>query len=132
MHKVAKKKLLVSILVVNFIIAILFGCGMILQNTLFNDHSNHQMANMECCDLAASQAINHNLNNIAYILPTTNLSALVLLLIISLAIVVFGQLPSLNKFTNYIRAIKDKYGGFKLFYYFIKLFSQGLLHPKIF
>ena len=50
-----------------------------------------------------------------------------------LTVLILEQTISLTiKFQFYIRAIRDRYGGFSLFNYLISLFSQGILHVRVF
>jgi hypothetical protein len=37
-----------------------------------------------------------------------------------------------KKQKNYFNIIRDKYGGFRVFIYFIRLFKLGILNPKLF
>ncbi len=36
-----------------------------------------------------------------------------------------------GKFVGYTRGVRDKYGGFVCFNYFVFIFRRGLLHPKV-
>jgi len=77
------------------------------------------------------QSSGHSNHNLPFILSNNNLlqfTAFVFLLVFAIQNRLFNNLS----FRKYYLAIRDRYGGFRLFDKFVFLFSRGILHPKIY
>ena len=107
--------------------SIVFGCFIMSQNFSTMD-MEHNAKSSECCGSGTSNFINHLGPNIQYTLASDNITLIVINFI--LAVIIFLYIRS-DVFANYY-LIKDRYGGFKLFYKFTLLFKKGILHPKLY
>ncbi|MBT4849344.1 hypothetical protein HON36_00655 [Candidatus Parcubacteria bacterium] len=124
-------KTITYFLLVGVFISFMFGCALSAGDFFTKNMSG--MNHAECCDDDQLTVLGSNKHNITSALIQNNL---VEFLIVLAAVFIFSKL-SINDFystraKNYCRSIKDRYGGFKTFYYFIDLFSSGTLHPKLF
>jgi hypothetical protein len=106
--------------------SIILGCFIMIQDFSAME-MKHGAKSSECCGSSAASFINHLGPNTQYTLASS--MALVVINFI-FAVVIFLYLKS-DVFANYY-LIKDRYGGFKLFYKFTLLFSTGILHPKLY
>ena len=106
--------------------SILLGCFIMAQNFSIME-MEHGAQSTDCCDSSASSFINHLSPNTQYTLAN---SILLVFINFILAIVIFAYIKY-DIFANYY-LIRDRHGGFQLFYKFLILFKTGILHPKIY
>lgn len=124
-----KQNIMAMIVILGFLVSTIFGCIMASQSSLMmhNNSSSHLMA---CCD--ESFVFGNIAHNTPFIVGAN--SNLQLLLLVTLAIFLFVSHNTFNfrkNLNNYFK-IRERYGGFNLFYYLASLFSKGILHPKIY
>ena len=103
------------------------GCFFAGQS-LMTSHDHMAMAS-ECCSIGNNDSSEHIGYGLQYNLVDTDYLPLNVGLFLFLILPIF-LLKEIN-FLNYY-TIKDRYGGFKLFYKFILLFKTGILNPKIY
>lgn len=119
-------KILIISLFITLINLFAVGCFFASQN-LAKQHIDDGKT-MECCGAGEYTITDHAGYNLQYSLSTINYAPLNLLILFVLGAVLFLQK---EYFFNYF-VIKDRYGGFKLFYKFTLLFKKGIIHPKIY
>lgn len=119
-------KILIISLFVTLINLFALGCFFAGQN--LEKHHIDNGKTMECCGAGEYTITDHAGYNLQYSLNTINYAPLNLLILFVLGAVLFLQERYI--FNYYL--IKDRYGGFKLFYKFILLFKKGIIHPKIY
>lgn len=110
-----------------------FGCAMGAQ-MLISQSQHANMAQAECCDVGigisdAGLIMTHDL---PYIVGGVNFFISILLLGTALFASILSVQFTNSLLENYYRSVREKYGGFRLFNIFTLLFSQGLIHPKIY
>jgi len=127
---VKKKKQIISfILILGLFMSVIFGCILAAQNS-FMAHDNHHTTMAACCDI--NFIFGGASHNIPLVLGSNNM--LHLLLLVAVVLYLFIKNDNLiydHVIKSYFKT-RDRYGGFNLFYYFILLFSKGILHPKIY
>lgn len=130
---------IISLTSVAILIAVVFSCQIGIWNLFFPiplDTPHHQMASSsDCCQAEHNQGttvpISDTDGNI-FTLPDNRLSLVtVTFLFLLISISFLWQLRS-RIIGDYLKNIRLKYGGFKLFYYFSYLFSSGIINPKIY
>ena len=123
----AKNNFSIVSVIVMLVFSFALGCFLISQSIFKAVHSG--MDNAECCNSSMVSLTNHGIHDTQYTVVGGDILDFVLSLV--LAIVVFVYTKD-NRLVDYYSLIREKYGGFKLFYKFTLLFKTGLLHPKIF
>lgn len=125
-----KNKTLVYILLSGLFISFMFGCALAAGNFFVsNMHNSHHS---ECCDdnyLSPFISSSHNIT-LAFVQNNFVDFFVVLGFYFIFSLLLLNVLYD-SKIKNYY-SIKDKYGGTRLFYHFVDLFSVGILHPKLF
>ena len=111
-------------------LSMLFCCGAAWSSIV--PSPSMEMGGHSACgmsDVDGDSGISHN-----YMIVVSALSLLkslfpiFLIALLSLFLLVLSK----DNLTFYSKSIRDKYGGFNLFNYFLRLFSVGILHPKTF
>ncbi len=123
-----KNKLIVSILITGLFVCSVLGCVFALQNSTMM-HGEHSSSIAQCCNM--DQVFGGTIHNMPSILGN-NVFQILLLLGVGLYIFLKDNYTEHSFTKAYYYKIRDKHGGFKLFCYFILLFSKGILHPKIY
>ncbi|OGY94348.1 MAG: hypothetical protein A2406_02950 [Candidatus Komeilibacteria bacterium RIFOXYC1_FULL_37_11] len=124
--KLKQSRIVIFSLFISLVNLLAVGCFFAGQS-LMDTHDHTPMVS-ECCSISSSDSSEHvgygleyNLTDIDYLLLNVGL-------LVALMLVVYvKEINFLNYYT-----IKDRYGGFKLFYKFILLFKKGILNPKIY
>lgn len=123
-NKIYLKGLLVGL--IGF--SLLFCCGASFQLFLdvgsSMDHIDCGMAGMT----GSSDSIQSQHNYMIVISFIKLLNNFIFILFVS----ILFTIVSCNGFRLYLKNIRDKYGGFNFFNYFLRLFGAGILHPKTF
>lgn len=130
---------IISLTSIAILAAVVFSCQIGLWNSIFPislDTPHHQMpASSDCCqtdnNTRTSTPVTDSSGDI-FTLPDNRLSFVVISFLFLL--VSFNFLSKLRRYSayNYLKNIRFKYGGFKLFHYFSHLFSSGILNPKVY
>ena len=128
------KNKLISITIISFIVLpLLLCCGSAWSNIVF-DSSNMEMGTEQpgCHPGGMGENADTSDDHINLFLSNTNnlLEYFVFSTFIVFGLISFYYLN--NNFLNYIKNIRDKYGGFSFLNYLIHLFKIGILHPKTF
>ncbi|MFH1667453.1 MAG: hypothetical protein ABH884_00310 [Candidatus Komeilibacteria bacterium] len=112
------------LLIVGFFTSAFFGCILYVQSMSAGHHGQDSQTTTlaKCCDMEAM------LGDITHIIPAIMVNGLALLFIVILvASILFVQLED-----GYYVRIREKYGGFNLYNYFVLLFQKGIIHPKVY
>ena len=124
--KLTRNKIIIFSLFIALVNLFALGCFFAGQSLA---HSNHDtMSSMECCNVGTYNSSEHAGYGLQYNTVDSSYPQLNLILFVSLIIIYYLKE---KQFLNYY-LIKDRYGGFKLFYKFILLFKKGILHPKLY
>ena len=124
-----KRKITTYLLIVGFLLSTFFACVSMAQNFSVS-HEGHLATMLGCCDGAS--VLGSTSHNVPSILGTS--TGLQLLLLSLAAAYLFSKsnyLISSYTLRDYFKRYNQAY-SFKLFSYLIHLFSQGVLHPKIY
>ena len=124
--KLRQSKIVIFSLFISLVNLLAVGCFFAGQS-LMDTHDHNAMAS-ECCSIGSSNSSEHVGYGLEYNLIDVNYLLLNVGLLVFLILAIY--LKEIN-FLNYY-TIKDRYGGFKLFYKFILLFKKGILNPKIY
>jgi len=124
--KFTSNKIIIFSLFITLINLFALGCFFTSQS-LAHAYDN-SMNLMECCDMGAYNFSEHTGYGLEVNLIDSSYAQLNLIFIIFLITAFYFKE---NKVLNYF-LIKDRYGGFKLFYKFTLLFKKGILHPKLY
>lgn len=114
-------------------LALLFVlCSSTLFHTLGSHSSGNEMPAMACCvtDGHASPDANHMASIVIKSFSSVVIFAAVLTVFFSILLLAGSSL--LQTGINYIRSIRNKYGGFRILNYLQNFFSRGLLHSRDF
>jgi hypothetical protein len=123
--KFKRNKIIIFSLFIALVNLFALGCFFTSQS-LMNSHNN--MASMECCNMGTYNYSEHAGYNLQYNLVNNVYPQINFISVLFLAIFfIFKD----NNFLSYC-LVKDRYGGFKLFYKFLLLFKTGILHPKLY
>ncbi|MFH1947078.1 MAG: hypothetical protein ABIJ23_02905 [Candidatus Magasanikbacteria bacterium] len=132
MNWIKHKKLFSSTIVLLIGIGLLFCCGASFQ-AIAGDNSEHAgcgMADMtHSSDSSQSQ---HNYMIVTSFAKMLDNFILILSVLSVLSVITFYAIVRYCDFKFYLKNIRDKYGGFNLFNYLLRLFGLGILHPKTF
>ena len=126
MQYIYQNKIFIAILFCGFLLSFIFGCLWAAQSAMAGD-----MMAAECCNMQTLQSSEHSNHNLPFIISNNNLLQLVVLFLL-FAFAIQDKLLNSFSFKKYYLAIRDRYGGFRLFDKFVFLFSSGLIHPKIY
>lgn len=121
------------------LLTIIFSCQIGIWNSIFPvslDTMHHQMApSSDCCatDSSAGTGIpDTDSSSDIFTLPDNRLFLVAIsFLFLFTSFTLLSKLKSYSTY-NYLKNIRLKYGGFKLFHYFSYLFSSGIINPKIY
>ncbi|PLX24514.1 hypothetical protein C0580_05040 [Candidatus Parcubacteria bacterium] len=122
-----RKKTIFSFLALGFLVASIFSCILATQDYSMVHHGDSVERN--CCDDSFLGTMIHDL---PIILQNTNVLQLMVLLFLSFYLFSKNSYIHQNLILAAYFKIRDRYGGFNIFQYFISLFSRGILHPKIY
>ena len=118
-----------NLLVILIIFIMMFGCVMIFNSLILNfEHTNMNMGSELCCDMSGNGIMAHLQSNLI-MTDTFNKSLLIFLIVLLINKFYLYYNFSLN---YYFYKIRDRYGGWQIFNYFISLFKNGILHPKVY
>jgi len=127
--KIINWKILFSVGVFLTLLSSCFGgsVAMAFSGMHNSSNSNHKMP---CC--IEQYSVNFRVHLLDEFILTGNVLQNIIfsLFFVVLKIFVFICVKS-NIFSLYLKRIRSRYGGFKLFNYFSRLFSLGILHSKI-
>ncbi|MDO8668994.1 MAG: hypothetical protein Q7K65_01735 [Candidatus Buchananbacteria bacterium] len=120
--------------------AIIFSCQIGIWNSIsptLISQSHHLMNSMaDCCQTdsgtSGTTVPNNDSSRGIFTLPDNRLPLVTISLLFLLAFFVFFSKLGNYAIYSYLKTIRIKYGGFKLFYYLSYLFSSGILNPKIY
>ncbi len=102
--------------------------------TYSGTHNHTQKVMAMCCNVDKSEAGDLIIQSHKDISNLPDNKLIYLIALLTTASPLFSYLlkfGSLN-INNYFRFIRLKYGGFKLFSYFLYLFSSGIIQPKVY
>lgn len=116
-----------------FGIALVFVlCSSLFFHALSPNYSGGQMSAMGCC-VADGQAIqNENLMDSMFGKSFVSIGMLSAVFALFFSFFFLLGAAFLQRGINYIRSVRDKYGGFRILNYLQNLFSEGLLHSRDF
>lgn len=119
-----------KVIIISLAIALinLFALGCFFVEQGLERHHQGETSSMECCGIGDYQFSGHAGYNLQYSLSAVNYGFINLFTFFVLLVCLF--LFKAEFFNYYL--IKDRYGGFRLFYKFILLFRKGIIHPKIY
>ena len=124
--KLVKNKIIIFSLFIALANLLALGCFFTSQNLM--KHHSSLMSSMECCNIGSFSVSEHVGYNLQYILADGDINLIAINFV--LAVIVFLYIKS-DILANYF-LLRDRYGGFKLFYKFTFLFKTGILHPKLY
>ncbi|MFA6307284.1 MAG: hypothetical protein WCS88_01150 [Patescibacteria group bacterium] len=124
--KLVKNKIIIFSLFIA--LANLFVLGCFFTSSDFNNTHDNTMPAMECCNMGAYSFSEHVGYDLQYMLSEVGINLWGINFILAVIIFLYIKFDILS---NYF-LLRDRYGGFKLFYKFTFLFSNGILHPKIY
>ena len=120
------------------VVSLFFFCqGGSLGMMVYQTAADHQATNMDngptpaCCSMEqASMAGEHHAN--VFILPAVGrMLLLIALFVLAGAAVVWNIREEWSRLFPYDNAIRKRYGSYRFFFLFARLFRLGILHPKI-
>lgn len=123
----ASRKFITTFLIFGFLVSSVLACVLAFQNSSMPMAHDNQSNMAACCD--SGYMLGSSDHTTPFILNNTGLQFLLLVFVSVYLFVRNNNLANEYSFKNYFK-VRDRYGGFKLFYYFIALFSRGILHPK--
>lgn len=111
-----------------FVASTVLGCALLLKSSSMT-HGQHTTTIAACC---ASDILSGTTHNIPLILIDNIIFQLFLLALVSLHLFIKNNNSAREYNLKSYFKMRDRYGGFALLNYFISLFRQGILHPKIY
>lgn len=122
------RKIISTLVVVTFLLSTFFVCLLMSQLSSMGHDLQHS-SNFSCCDDGVFALMHHNVPSILN--QGTNLQFLLIILVAAYLLFRNKSLIRDEVFRNYF-ARRSRYRNFKLLDYLTVLFSQGILHPKIY
>ncbi len=114
-------------------IALLFVlCSSMISHILSSNYSGSQMSGMICCMTDGSGAPDINHMTSIFVSNFSSNGFFAVIFIVFVAVLAFIGVAFIQKGINYIRSIREKYGGFRILNYLQNLFSQGIIHSRDF
>ncbi|PIR07268.1 MAG: hypothetical protein COV55_00370 [Candidatus Komeilibacteria bacterium CG11_big_fil_rev_8_21_14_0_20_36_20] len=125
--KTVQKNLIATLLITGFLSSSILCC-LLFNSMEMPDHSHHATAASQCCH---SNLVFNMVHDTPFIIGDSILEFAFFVFVIVYLFVKSSYQNKLQGIAHYFK-IRDRYGGFKLFYYLLAFFSQGILHPKIY
>lgn len=131
-----QKKIIFNLSLV-FLLVIVFSCQFGIWDSfmaMINNHSNMLESVADCCQANSSGLVptSNDSNKSIFTLPDNRLYFMNIFFVILYLLIIFLLRLTKSIIFDYLKTIRIKYGGFKLFYYFSSLFSAGIINPKIY
>lgn len=123
----SSKKLITTFLIFGFLVSSIVGCVLAFQSSSIAMNHDSQSNVAACCN--GNYMLGSLDHNTPFILDNSGLQFLLLVFVSVYLFIKNNDQTREYNFKNYFKT-RDRYGGFKLFYYFITLFRKGILHPK--
>ena len=127
----SKNNSIISVIAFMLMVSFLFCCGAAWNSMIFGESG--MVADHSACgmgDVGDQKSTSHTQFIILSIIDLFNSFSVVLSLVLVQIFLFFFIKFDISYF--YLKKIRDKYGGFRLFDNFVNLFRLGILNPKTF
>ena len=126
MQKIFQNKIFVIVLFSSLLLSFMFGCLFAAKSAIAGN-----MTDAGCCNMQTLESSGHSNHNLPFIMSSNNLLQFIIFAVLFI-FAIQSKISNNFSFKKYYLAIRDRYGGFRLFDNFVWLFSRGILHPKIY